>query len=76
MTYALGRRVEYTDMPAIRAIVRDAAKKDNQHVGVRPGRGQQPGVQDERRPIPARPNGARPTSRADSGASHEFEPSR
>ena len=29
MTYALGRRVEYTDMPAIRAIVRDAAKNDN-----------------------------------------------
>jgi mono/diheme cytochrome c family protein len=29
MTYALGRRIEYTDMPAIRAIVRDAAKNDN-----------------------------------------------
>ena len=29
MTYALGRRIEYTDMPMIRAIVRDAAKKDN-----------------------------------------------
>ncbi|HEX8031975.1 MAG TPA: DUF1592 domain-containing protein [Vicinamibacterales bacterium] len=29
MTYALGRRVEYTDMPLIRSIVRDAAKKDN-----------------------------------------------
>ena len=29
MTYAIGRRIEYTDMPAIRAIVRDAAKKDN-----------------------------------------------
>ena len=28
MTYALGRRVEYFDMPAIRAIVRDAAKND------------------------------------------------
>jgi len=27
MTYALGRRVEYTDMPAIRTIVRDAQKK-------------------------------------------------
>ena len=26
MTYALGRRVEYTDMPAVRRIVRDAAK--------------------------------------------------
>ena len=29
MTYATGRRVEYTDMPMIRTIVRDAAKKDN-----------------------------------------------
>ena len=29
LTYALGRRVEYTDMPLIRSIVRDAAKKDN-----------------------------------------------
>jgi mono/diheme cytochrome c family protein len=29
MTYALGRRVEYFDMPAIRAIARSAAKNDN-----------------------------------------------
>ncbi len=29
LTYALGRRVEYTDMPMIRAIVKDSAKKDN-----------------------------------------------
>ncbi|HJZ73945.1 MAG TPA: DUF1592 domain-containing protein [Vicinamibacterales bacterium] len=29
MTYALGRRVEYADMPGIRAIVRDAAKNNN-----------------------------------------------
>jgi hypothetical protein len=29
MTYALGRRLEYTDMPAIRQIVRNAAKKEN-----------------------------------------------
>ena len=28
MTYALGRRVEYYDMPAIRQIVRDAARND------------------------------------------------
>jgi hypothetical protein len=27
LTYALGRRLEYSDMPAIRAIVRDAGKK-------------------------------------------------
>ncbi len=29
MTYALGRRVEYYDMPTVRAIVRDAAAHDN-----------------------------------------------
>jgi mono/diheme cytochrome c family protein len=29
MTYAIGRRVEYSDMPAIRAIVRDAGKNGN-----------------------------------------------
>jgi len=29
MTYALGRRVEYTDMPAIRAIIRDAGKSND-----------------------------------------------
>src|SRR5439155_10941125 len=29
MTYALGRGLEYTDMPTVRAVVRDAAKDDN-----------------------------------------------
>lgn len=29
MTYALGRRVEYFDMPTIRSIVRDAARNEN-----------------------------------------------
>ncbi len=29
MTYALGRGVEYYDMPAVRAIMRDAARHDN-----------------------------------------------
>jgi hypothetical protein len=29
MTYALGRRVEHYDMPAVRQIIRDAAKSDN-----------------------------------------------
>jgi hypothetical protein len=29
MTYALGRRIEYYDMPAIRKIIRDAAKDNN-----------------------------------------------
>jgi hypothetical protein len=29
MTYALGRGVEYFDMPVIRSIVRDAERADN-----------------------------------------------
>ena len=29
MTYALGRRVEYYDMPAIRKIIRDAGTNNN-----------------------------------------------
>ncbi len=29
MTYGLGRRVEHSDMPAVRAIIRDAARKDH-----------------------------------------------
>jgi hypothetical protein len=29
MTYALGRRVEFYDMPAVRAIIRDAKRQDN-----------------------------------------------
>jgi hypothetical protein len=28
MTYAIGRRVEYYDMPTVRAIIRDAAKSN------------------------------------------------
>jgi hypothetical protein len=29
LTYAVGRRVEYADMPAVRTIIRDAAKNNN-----------------------------------------------
>jgi hypothetical protein len=29
MTYAVGRGMEYTDMPTIRAVARDVAKDDN-----------------------------------------------
>jgi hypothetical protein len=29
MTYALGRRVEFYDMPAVRGVIRDAAKSGN-----------------------------------------------
>ena len=46
MTYALGRRVEYTDMPAVRAIVRDAGEEQQPHVVVRPRRRQQRRVPD------------------------------
>ena len=36
MAYALGRRVEYYDMPTVRAIVRDAASEQQPVVVVRP----------------------------------------
>jgi len=29
LTYAIGRRVEHSDMPTVRAIIKDAAKNDN-----------------------------------------------
>jgi hypothetical protein len=29
LTYAIGRSVEYYDMPAVRSIVRDASRNDN-----------------------------------------------
>ena len=47
MTYALGRRVESYDMATVRAIQRDAARAGLQDLGVRPGRGQEPGLPDE-----------------------------
>ena len=34
MTYALGRGVEYPDMPVIRSIVRDASKDNNRFSAV------------------------------------------
>ena len=34
MTYALGRGVEYYDMPALRAIVKDAAMENNRFSSV------------------------------------------
>ena len=49
MTYALGRRVEYTDMPAIRAIIRDAGEEQQPDVVVRARRRQQRGVPDGER---------------------------
>ena len=34
LTYALGRGVEYYDMPAVRAIVRDAGRRDNRFTSI------------------------------------------
>ena len=34
MAYALGRRLEHVDMPAVRAIVREAAPTQNTVLGV------------------------------------------
>jgi len=34
MTYAIGRGLEYTDMPAVRAIARDTAKDDHRFSAV------------------------------------------
>jgi uncharacterized protein YceH (UPF0502 family) len=34
MTYALGRGVEYSDMPVIRSIVRDAGQRDNRFTAI------------------------------------------
>jgi hypothetical protein len=34
MTYAIGRGMEYTDMPTIRGIVRDVGKQNNRFSSV------------------------------------------
>ena len=47
MTYALGRRIEHYDMPAVRAIVRDAAKQQHRMSAFILGVVEQPGVSDE-----------------------------
>ena len=51
MTYALGRRVEYYDMPTVRAIVRDAARSTTSLLVVRPRHRQQRGVSDGAPPM-------------------------
>ena len=68
MTYALGRRVEYFDMPAVRAIIRDAAQERQPLLGVRPGRRQEPAFQmSERRSQPS-------TDRRRRAEAVEFQP--
>ena len=47
LTYALGRGVEYQDMPLVRAIARDAAKQRQPVLGARARRRQEQAVSDE-----------------------------
>ena len=47
LTYALGRGLDYRDMPAVRAIVRDAAHDNYQFSSLVTGRGPQHAVPDE-----------------------------
>ena len=49
LTYALGRGVEYYDMPLVRSIVRDAAPAQLPLLLAGPRRRQEPAVPDERR---------------------------
>ena len=53
MTYALGRRLEYTDMPAVRADRQRRREARQPHVVVRARRGQQRGVPHARSRQPA-----------------------
>ena len=48
MTYALGRRVEFYDMPAVRQIVRDAKAQGLPVLGVHSRRREQRRVSNER----------------------------
>ena len=50
MTFALGRRLDATDMPAVRRVIRAAAAPRLPDVGVRAGRGRKRRVPDEHRP--------------------------
>ena len=47
MTYALGRRLDYADMPTVRAIVREAQAHDNRLSAFVLGDREEPGVPDE-----------------------------
>ena len=72
MTYALGRRVEYYDMPTVRAIVRDAAKNDNQMSSFILGVVNSAGVQDgERRTRRSTTDEAAPRSPRVHARAHE-----
>ena len=47
LTYALGRGVEYQDMPLVRSIVRDAAAQQLPVLVARAGHREEPAVPDE-----------------------------
>ena len=47
LTYALGRGVEYQDMPLVRSIVRDAAGEQLPLLVARDGHREEPSVPDE-----------------------------
>jgi hypothetical protein len=53
MVFALGRAVEYHDMPVIRGIVRDAAAKDYRFADLVKGVAHSAAFQQQRVPLPA-----------------------
>ena len=84
MTYALGRRLEASDMPTVRAIVRDAAQKDNamsaflagivESPAFRRVRVSSPGRADRRRLAPARDESLRAQRPKDSRTQRPQDP--
>ena len=58
LTYALGRGVEYQDMPVVRAIVRDAARNDYRFSSLIDGHREERAVSDESKPGSRRQNAA------------------
>jgi mono/diheme cytochrome c family protein len=54
MTYALGRSVEYYDMPTVRKVVRDAAKDNYKFSSIVLGIVKSPGFQSQRVPEPSK----------------------
>ena len=72
MTYALGRRVEYYDMPTVRAIVRDAAKQRLPVLVVHPRHREQRRRSSMSAQTPTTDDAKR-TDAADSGTRHHEE---
>ena len=53
MVFALGRAIEYPDMPVIRGIVRGAAARDNRFADLVKGVAHSAAFQQQRVPLPA-----------------------